>query len=386
MMRLPCLGGSLRAVLRLKKPAPHQFPFQSSFPVAVSQRGFGSEPGKPRVLISDVPDIIFHFAVEEYLMNVASLSAPLMYLWRPQPVVTIGRHQNPWKECILSQLESDGVALVRRRTGGGAVFQDPGCSVFTFISPSGAFNIDKNLDIIIGALGRIGIQAEKKGRNDLTFEGKKISGSAFKHAPDRGVSLHHGTLLVDTDLKALSRYLTPDKRKLQAKGIASVGARVMNLRESFPDLSHQALCDALVAEFRDKESAHEAVLEMVTEDSAMAQEPEFRAVRAELQDKEWRLGKTPEFSHQLETRIDGIAIFDVQMKVIGGKIEEVTIFSDALFPDVISKAMEALTGAEYGREGIRHALAALHPHFEANEGPLRTLEALQEWMVASVDD
>jgi len=319
-------------------------------------------------------------------MNVVKLSGPLMYLWRPQPVVTIGRHQNPWKECVLSQLEADNVALVRRRSGGGAVFQDAGCSVFTFISPSGTFSIDKNLDIILGSLRRLGVEGEKKGRNDLTFEGKKISGSAFKHAPDRGVSLHHGTLLVDTDLNALQRYLTPDKRKLQAKGIASVGARVMNLRERFPEIGHEKLCEALIAEFREVEEAGEAVVENITESSPMAQEPEFRSVRAELQAKEWRLGRTPEFSHRLETRIDGIAVFDVQMQVIGGKINEVTIFSDALFPDVISQAMVALTGADYGRKSIGEALASLRPQFAHEEGPSKTLEALAEWMVASVDD
>ncbi|CAE8603839.1 unnamed protein product [Polarella glacialis] len=297
-------------------------------------------------------------------MQVAKVSGPLMYLWRPAPVVTIGRHQNPWKECVLSQLVSDGVGLVRRRSGGGAIFQDPGCSVFTFISPSGHFNIDRNLDIIIGSLRRLGIEAEKKGRNDLTFEGKKISGSAFKHDAYRGVSLHHGTVLVNTDMQALSRYLTPDRRKLQAKGIASVGARVMNLNESFPSLGHEDICEALIAEFRHREGAQEATIEELTETSPMAQEPEFRAVRAEMRGKEWRLGRTPEFTHQLDTRIDGVAVFDVMMKVHGGKIEEATIFSDALFPDVIDEAMKALKGAEYGRSGIADALGRLRPTFE----------------------
>eukprot|EP00930_Biecheleria_cincta_P039170 TRINITY_DN26944_c0_g1_i1.p1 TRINITY_DN26944_c0_g1~~TRINITY_DN26944_c0_g1_i1.p1 ORF type:complete len:392 (-),score=63.73 TRINITY_DN26944_c0_g1_i1:43-1176(-) len=354
-------------------------------PSVVQTRLF-SQGSTTRILRSDVPDIIYHFAVEEYLMNVAKLHGPLMYLWRPQPVVTIGRHQNPWKECILSQLESDGVALVRRRSGGGAVFQDPGCSVFTFISPSGAFNIDRNLDIIIGALGRLGIEAEKKGRNDLTFEGKKISGSAFKHAPDRGVSLHHGTLLVDTDMMALQRYLTPDKRKLQAKGIASVGARVMNLRERFSSLDHDAICDALITEFREKENAQGVAIEDLTETSTLAREPEFEAVRNELGSKEWRLGKTPEFSHRLETRIDGVAVFDVQMKVVGGIIDEVTIFSDALFPDVVDEAMRVLAKTPYGRTGIGDALKTLRPRFASEEGPLRTLDAFSDWMFANVED
>lgn len=349
-------------------------------------RRFASASGAPaRILRSDVQDIIFHFAVEEYLLQVAKLTGPVMYLWRPSKVVTIGRHQNPWKECVLSRLDEDGVKLVRRRTGGGAVFQDAGCSVFTFISPSGLFSIDRNFEVVLGALGRLGVQSEKKGRNDLTMlDGRKISGSAFKHVPDCGVSLHHGTVLVDTDMTALQRYLTPDKRKLQAKGISSVGARVCNLRPLFPSLDHHALCEALIAEFRERVGTSEAV-EEIDEASALAQAPEFRAFRAELEDKEWRLGHTPDFSHKLETRIDGLGIFDVQMEVVNGKVSEAAIFSDALYPDVIDEVKRALPGAAYGREGLRAALEPLKPRF-AEEGPQRLLQALSDWLVANVDD
>jgi len=318
-------------------------------------------------------------------MNAAKVSAPLMYLWRPQPVVTIGRHQNPWKECVLSQLDEDGVALVRRRSGGGAIFQDLGCSVFTFLFPSAAFNIDRNLDTVLGALKRLGVEAEKKGRNDLIYDGRKISGSAFKHAPDRGVSLHHGTVLVDTDLNALQRYLTPDKRKLQAKGIASVGARVMNLRESFPELNHQGLCEALIAEFREREGAEDVTVEEIDESSPMAQDPDFKHLRSQLEDKEWRLGKTPEFSHQFETRVDGVGVFDVHLKVVQGRIEQITIFSDALFPDVITEAMNILRGMDYGRSSVDSAMAMLKQEF-AEPGPLKTVEALSKFIVASIEE
>jgi len=345
----------------------------------------GVTAARPRILRSEVPDIIYHFAVEEYLMGNAKVAAPLMYLWRPAPVVTIGRHQNPWKECVLSRLEEDGVALVRRKSGGGAVFQDLGCSVFTFISPSGSFDIDRNLEIVLGALRRCGISAEKRGRNDLTFEGRKISGSAFKHAPDHSVSLHHGTVLVNTDLQALQRYLTPNKLKLQAKGIASVGARVMNLREQFETLDHDALCSALVEEFRELEGAHGVPVETLDEDSSLAAEPAFCAYRAELEDREWRLGRTPEFTHQLETRVEGVALLDVQLQVVNGKVQQATIYSDALYPDVIDQAMSALTGVDYGRASMRAALEGLRPSFE-EEGPQRLVDVLVNWLPANVDD
>lgn len=310
---------------------------------------------------------------------------PLMYLWRPAPVITIGRHQNPWKECILSKLEEDGVALSRRKSGGGAVFQDLGCCVFTFIEASDAFSIDRNFEVVLGALQRLGVKAEKQGRNDLTVDGKKISGSAFRHAPDHNMSLHHGTILVETDFLALQRYLTPDKRKLQAKGIASVGARVLNLKDSFPEIDHDTWSEAMIDTFRDMIAGGVNVpVEEITEDSEIVQEASFKALRAEIANDEWRFGRTPEFSHQLDTRIDGVGVFDVRMQVVGGRIEEAVIFSDALYPDVIDKVMAALAGAEYGRQGLQTALGSV-PKYE-EEGPRACLEALTEWLLANIDD
>merc|ERR1712151_1492622 len=104
----------------------------------------------------------------------------------------------------------------------------------------------------------------------------------------------------------------------------------------------------------------------------------------ELGDPDWRLGRTPEFTHQLDTRIDGVAVFDVQFQVVAGKIGSVKIFSDALFPAVIDGAMEALSGIEYGRKSVRAALDSLLPAF-TEEGPRATLNALIQWLPANLD-
>merc|ERR1712039_207372 len=175
------------------------------------------------------------------------------------------------------------------------------------------------------------------------------------------------------------------KRKLQAKGIASVGARVINLRERFPSLDHGAVCDSLAAEFRDVHSASGVPIEELSAESELANEPAMKGFRDELGSSDFRLGRTPDFSHQLDTRIDGIAVFDVHMQVVGGKIEAATIFSDALFPGVIDLAMQALTGIDYGRTSIRIALEGLRPKFE-DEGPRAALDALIEWLPANIDD
>lgn len=301
-------------------------------------------------------------------------------------MITIGRHQNPWKECVLSQLEADGVELARRRSGGGAVFQDLGCSVFTFIWPADRLSHGKNFEVVLGALGRLGVKAEVKGRNDMTVDGKKISGSAFKYVPETNMSLHHGTILVNTDFSALQRYLTPDKRKLEAKGIKSVAARVLNIKDDFPEVDHDKWTEAMVATFRDLvcEGA-EVPVEQISEDSAIAQEPAFTAIRSELEDPDFRFGATPEFSHHLDTRIDGIGVFDVRMQVIEGRITEAAIFSDALYPEVIDKAKAALRGVSYGRKGLRAALEAASSDVEG-DGPRKCFKELTEWLVSNVDD
>jgi len=218
----------------------------------------------------------------------------------------------------------------------------------------------------------------------MVYQDKKISGSAFKHDPYRKVSLHHGTVLVNTDMKALQRYLTPDKRKLLAKGIASVGARVINLNEEFPDLHHEALCGALVDEFRERTGA-DGPVEQVEDGWDFTTDPVFKGYRAELEDKAWRLGETPNFSHQLETRIDGVGVFDVQMEVVHGKVEKCVIFSDALYPGVIDEAMKALVGISYGREGVAKALGGLKASFP-EDGPRKCLEALMAWLDSNLDD
>eukprot|EP00971_Amphidinium_carterae_P181967 3611032-Amphidinium_carterae.1 len=366
----------LRKVCQGKARMPGIVPF-------VGQRMLSSAASSttaPRILRSGAGDILFRFAVEEYLTMHAPLTAPVLYLWRPTPVLAIGRHQNPWKECIMSKLEEDGVALVRRRSGGGAIYMDPGNTVFTILGPSGQFSIDTNFDVILGALRRCGIEAERSGRNDITVEGKKVSGSAFKHSPDRGMSLHHGTLLVNADMQAIQKYLTPDKRKLEAKGIASVGARVLNMKDRFPDLSHESLCEALIEEYKHVMQVPSSVEVEDVEGSPLSKEPVLNSIFAELSSDDWRLGRTPEFSHQLETRIDGLGVLDVRMQVVGGRVEDVIIYSDALFPDVIDHAMLALKGQSYGRQGLRQALEGLRGNFEAEEPKLKLLLGLTDWL------
>jgi lipoate-protein ligase A len=161
----------------------------------------------------------------------------------------------------VQRLEEKDVILARRKSGGGCVYQDLGNSVFSFINPIDDFSKQDfktlNNEVLLDSLQSFGVTGEASGRNDLTVDGKKVSGSAYKLKLGRSDgsgrrSLHHGTMLLDLELTALGQYLNPNKKKLESKGVDSVISRVMNLKEVAPTIDHQSFCDALEGSFSKK--------------------------------------------------------------------------------------------------------------------------------------
>lgn len=151
-------------------------------------------------------------------------------LWQNEKTVVIGKNQNAYAEVDLECAKADGILVARRLSGGGAVYHDQGNVNYTFIT---SCERAKALDYayftrpILEALDEMGVKAVLSGRNDLECEGKKFSGNAqYTHA---GRILHHGTLLVDTDVTVMSRVLRVDKEKLTYRAVRSHKGRVGNL-------------------------------------------------------------------------------------------------------------------------------------------------------------
>ena len=185
-----------------------------------------------------------NLALEEALLSRVGEGELILYLWQNEGTVVIGRNQNPWKECRTALLAEEGGHLARRLSGGGAVFHDRGNLNFTFLMNEADYDLPRQLTVLERACRSLGIPAQRSGRNDLLAEGRKFSGNAFyKH---NGKAYHHGTLMLDVDLERVSRYLSPSKAKLAAKGVDSVRSRVVNLREFVPELTIDRLADALV--------------------------------------------------------------------------------------------------------------------------------------------
>ena len=309
---------------------------------------------KLRILKSAVTNPWFNLATEDWIFNTLNPDSHTLFLWRNSETVVIGRSQNPWVECKTDKMAADDVFLARRQSGGGAVFHDLGNTNFTFLSPKADYDQDANFTIIVNALKKLGIDATLSGRNDMQVGDRKISGSAFKHAADR--SFHHGTLLVNANMQKLGDYLNPHPLKLKAKGIKSVRARVANLVEFNDAINHETLSDAIIEAFCEYYGETAPVEQL--DEASLSQQPALNAYYQQMADWDWRFGKTPEFSHHIETRFDW-GMMDVHMDVKQAVITEVVIFSDALNIELIDLLKETLTGVKYNKHEIQDALAEL---------------------------
>ncbi|HDQ13338.1 MAG TPA: lipoate--protein ligase [Sediminispirochaeta sp.] len=315
-----------------------------------------------RVLISDTHDPWFNLATEDYIFREMDTDHHILFLWRNVDTVVIGRYQNPWAECNVEAMERDGVKLARRQSGGGAVFQDLGNTNFTFMSSRRNYSKERNFDIIIRALKRFGIDAKTSGRNDILVEGKKISGSAFKLGSDR--AFHHGTLLIEADLSKVANYLTPDKKKLESKGISSVKSRVANLRDFNGQIDHQSLSQALMEEFF--ETYGERCEAEMLDHQQLKKIPHLQEYFDQLRDWDWRFGKTPDFAHHMTERFSW-GRMELFLDTKGGRIRDVKIYSDSLLLELVEQVGRDLKGRSYTGEDVLQALEGTReslPHLD----------------------
>ena len=293
----------------------------------------------------------FNLATEDWLFKQQSDKQHILFLWRNKPCVVIGRFQNPWIECDLPAMERDSVTLARRQSGGGAVYHDLGNTNFTFMSPIDDYDIQRNFSIILDALKRFDIKGETSGRNDLIAEGKKFSGSAFKKNSKK--AFHHGTLLIDADMTALPLYLTPDKEKLQSKGIRSVSSRVTNLKALNGEITHENLCSAIIEQFYSTYEDEVEVVDLQTE--FLSSHPDLHETYEHYSSWSWLYGSSPHFSHPISSRFDWGRI-TLDLEVIKGVITDVEISSDTLSLEFIRFLQEALPSTPYTPEAVYHSL------------------------------
>ncbi len=294
----------------------------------------------PKLIISNQTNPYLNIAVENYLLSQPSDGDIIMYLWQNRRTVVIGQNQNPYSECNVAQLEADGGFLMRRRTGGGAVFHDLGNLNFSFVVPYEMYDTTRQFAVLQRAVESYGLDTEISGRNDVLCQGRKFSGNAF--AKGRQQRLHHGTILIRTDVEQLQRYLKVKPAKLQKHGVASVQSRVVNLSELVPEITAQNIIPNLIQAF---EAEYGSPLQTIDFDT-LATRSEVQELSAEFASPEWKYGRWQQFEAQRSAQFDwGEVEVDVQVDEAVGIIRSVAIASDSLFPEAIAQAERLLTAA-----------------------------------------
>ena len=334
-----------------------------------------------KVFLSDSFNPHLNLATEEWIFHNLDPSTQILFLWRNESTVVIGRNQNPWSECNLAKMKEDNVYLARRTTGGGAVFHDLGNTNFTFLSPRTQYRRENNIEIIFSAIREFGIEGEASGRNDLLLNApdgpRKFSGSAYREKKDR--AFHHGTLLIHADLKRLCQYLTPNPKKLQAKGKESVRAQVANLNEVAADLRHDQLADSIVRSFENFYGT-KADIEALNMKS-LSNIPELNKQYESLNSFDWLYGQTMLFNQQMSEYLS-LGFFEFHFQVEEAVIVDIQIFTDCLYPSLIEELKTLLRKKSFKVDSIKQAAKKLElSHADLSTG----IQELSAWLEKQIE-
>ncbi|MDR2343343.1 MAG: lipoate--protein ligase [Spirochaetaceae bacterium] len=290
-----------------------------------------------------------NIAREAWLLENTPAETCILYLWQNERTVVIGRNQNAWAECRVEELERDGGFLARRLSGGGAVFHDSGNLNFTFLVPADDYGPERQSEVILLAVKKLGIDARRTGRNDIETDGRKFSGNAFYRAGNN--AYHHGTLLVHTDMDAAARYLSASAEKIRSKGVQSVRSRIVNLADIVADISVPALVKSLCASFGEVYGLDPEIPGTPPEALFGGGGKRFAGLVERFSSPGWKYGKNPRFQFRAERRFPwgGVELcFDVKEN----RITAAHIFSDAMDGGFIMDAAERLRGADFSPAGL----------------------------------
>lgn len=302
-----------------------------------------------KFISSKITDAQFNIASEEYLLK--RTDGFYFYLWQNSPSVIVGSNQNTLLEVNVQKAQEKCVKIVRRLTGGGAVYHDLGNVCYTIIAP---YEKEENAFRFLSAplisfLKTLGVTAEFSGRNDILIDGKKISGTAQVIYKDR--VLHHGTILFDTDLNALSEVLTANKLKTESKGVKSVKARVTNVKDYLKtDMNVEEFFNALCSFFSNNLEEYKFTSNDLDEINKL--------VKEKYSTYEWNIGYSPKG----KSRFDGRFIFGtltLTFDLVDGLIDNAEIFGDYFAKGDIKPIAENLNGKTFTETDFEEALQGI---------------------------
>lgn len=295
----------------------------------------------------------FNLASEEYILR--EFEDDCFMLWRNKPSIIIGKNQNTLSEINMEYVKINSIPVVRRLSGGGAVFHDLGNLNFTFTSN----NRDKDFNDfrrftqpIIDVLKKISIDADFSGRNDITIDGKKISGNAQYSIKHR--MLHHGTLLFSSAIADISAALNVKESKFEGKRVKSVSSRITNI-------SSYLNCPLDIMEFKDLIMDHVKntdkngiIYDFTDKDKANIQ----KLTDEKYSTWEWNFGGSPKYTYENEKKLQ-CGMVEAFLDVKKGIISSVKIYGDFFGMEDISSLEAVLSGVRHNESDVREALSSI---------------------------
>ncbi|GCF92878.1 lipoate--protein ligase [Enterococcus florum] len=295
-----------------------------------------------------------NLAIETYLLREMPLDEPILLFYINEPSIIIGRNQNTIEEINKEYVDAHGIKVVRRLSGGGAVYHDEGNLNFSFIMPDDGNSFrdfKKVTEPIVEALQKLGVaDAELKGRNDLVIEDKKFSGNAMYST--NGRMFAHGTLMFDSDIDEVVNALKVKKDKIESKGIKSIRSRVTNIKpylsEQKQAMTTEEFREAILLQIFGVDSVEEVKTHELNEEDWQA----INAISDEYyRNWDWNFGHSPAFDLERQQRFP-IGSIEIRLNVAEGIIKEVKIFGDFFGLGEIEDVEKALTGTQYSKEEL----------------------------------
>ncbi|AAU37665.1 LplA protein [[Mannheimia] succiniciproducens MBEL55E] len=330
----------------------------------------------------EITDAGINIALETYLVENRLVNEPILLFYINSPSIIIGRNQNTIAEVNQPYLDEKNIRVVRRMSGGGAVYHDLGNLSFCFIKDDdGSIGDFAGFTRpVIEALHQLGAKnAKLEGRNDLLIDGKKFSGNAMYAKGGRMTA--HGTILFDSDLEEVSKALKSRKEKIESKGIRSIRKRVTNIKP-YLSLEYQHLT---TRQFRD------ILLLKIFNVTSREQVPEYRLTEEDWQkvyalreqrfaNWDWNYGRSPQFTLEYYHKFPA-GLVEYKLNVEQGKIQNIRIFGDFFGLAEIAELEKALIGIKYEKQ----AISQIFNHFNIKQyfGNIEP-EALTELLVNGI--
>ena len=306
-------------------------------------------------LKSPSTDPKFNLALEQYVFDSMDRSKEYFMLWQNNNTVVVGKNQNTFAEVDAQKVEEHNITVVRRLSGGGAVYHDMGNLNFTFVMDAKeASELDIKLfcQPVASLLQKLEVDAQVNGRNDITIEGKKFSGNS--QYLKEGRIMHHGTLMFDSNLDVVAGVLNVAADKFQSKAAKSVKSRVTNIK---PYLKSEVSLDEFqnqLVEYIFCETPIE-YYELTQKDIEKINE-----IKIERYDKwQWNYGKSPEYTTKKECRIEGCGKIEGHMNIKDGKIIDLKFYGDFFGIGDTEELAEVLIGVEIKRDALEFALETI---------------------------